>query len=517
VLYQPVHKRYAHRLEARAAAPCLNRPYQLWVSPGISHIRKVALKILLHQQVTYHRKIISSDRYQSNFDVPVGVAMETDGSAIARSAARLIASAAQATTQRTIIKTCGGCISNSTDTNTSLPRPAASSSLNSSSLDTLSNSMDRFEPPHQLNLLQKEGCDFSSSSDADIDSAMVHDDSNLSNNKINCSHSYADHEHDDDEDDDDDDDTVLYFRTSTHKDRAASHSPLSLSASRAPADPPLLNAINQQQQPSTTTIPTTTSTTTTTAAAAVTLSMYEAPRASTSAAARSLDSGIHFPSNMHFRPQISDIMEDFIGTTGGDSCNDPAIFDLSPIDSLKPSFVFNASASNPGNPYLSNALYPQQQPQQPPRYSVEGPSSSVITDLSTIRFGIDLGTKAEVVFKFIKNPDQAEIEIQILRLLAAHNVPHTIRLLNVISCIHDLSFPDDASAESIPQGVVLVLPKLERLSTRIPDLESVARYTQQLMKVSGGFSLLYITSCPLLIAILKFPIKKIRLSKASTL
>ncbi|KAI9356209.1 kinase-like domain-containing protein [Zopfochytrium polystomum] len=129
-------------------------------------------------------------------------------------------------------------------------------------------------------------------------------------------------------------------------------------------------------------------------------------------------------------------------------------------------------------------------PSSPFRYTVETSTSSILTDLSSIWFAVDVVTGAEVVIKHIADSDLAKQELQFLRTVSQFDVPHTARLLDLVP-LYDVKWPNG----DVPQpkdAMALVLPKLERLPSRIPELETIVRYIRDIFEALRGLHALNI-------------------------
>ncbi|KAJ1556606.1 hypothetical protein HK405_002380, partial [Cladochytrium tenue] len=118
------------------------------------------------------------------------------------------------------------------------------------------------------------------------------------------------------------------------------------------------------------------------------------------------------------------------------------------------------------------------------RYALDEGEAPIATALSTVRFGTDARTGEPVVFKIVDDAESAAIEIELLREAEALGVPHVVRLLDVVPAAELGASAGDLAVDG--GGVVLVMPRLERMPTRITELAQVARHARELLSALNG-------------------------------
>ncbi|KAI9027943.1 kinase-like domain-containing protein [Hyaloraphidium curvatum] len=188
---------------------------------------------------------------------------------------------------------------------------------------------------------------------------------------------------------------------------------------------------------------------------------------------------------------------DLYPASAADTAVDPAAAS-SPGDTLPPNSLPVASprrgsaasaASAASKPLSTAQAHHPMQPRGRDRYHSEGPSDGgrFATELSTIEFAWDVVENRHVVLKKVSDAKMSENEIDILNILRATHVSGVVRLID--------SFAD----EDDENRMVLVFPRLHKLSMRSCDLVDVARRTFELLTTLNSLSdlrIAHLDICP---------------------
>ncbi|KAI8841723.1 hypothetical protein BC829DRAFT_451614 [Chytridium lagenaria] len=149
--------------------------------------------------------------------------------------------------------------------------------------------------------------------------------------------------------------------------------------------------------------------------------------------------------------------------------------------SLTSTSTFNPLHMDPSRPRYTLTIDP-----------VTSQPRTITTDMSTIYFATT-PCNTNVVLKYIHDPVLAKQEVEFMKLLETNNVPHTLRVIEVIEmedvdlAVEGWMMPavvgDVAMGESRP---ILVMPALEKFSTKNLDLCDIALVARQLFKALQG-------------------------------
>ncbi|KAJ3043442.1 hypothetical protein HDV00_005140 [Rhizophlyctis rosea] len=102
---------------------------------------------------------------------------------------------------------------------------------------------------------------------------------------------------------------------------------------------------------------------------------------------------------------------------------------------------------------------------------------------SIITYALDLVTSVPVILKTVRDPATAEQEVEVVRFLEEHKVPHTLRVLDMY----------DAVDEEFAGSKVLVYPRYRKLDLRNADLVVIRSWMKQLLTVMTSIHNLHIS------------------------